>query len=435
MALKEIFYLNVCTLFTRTTSDIYYTFSVFSCFLFSSNCGESNSGSMTFSGFSNVQYVEENKLKVLGAPDMVSTAQNYTTMVNPAYSASFFPYDFGGKPLPTSDEDMVSLRNEDRELLNEDRSSCNAMIHGAQVGDVDRKTLESQMHCNSGVQELNAHGYDSLSSSISFSNNMGSFPNKQEFHIKEEKNAQLIEALDLDSLLANDVLGRKPPGDPCVPYFAEGSNQSYSSCWVPDSSENCNVYTEDEKDIVHDSKRLRLHIDEYDHTAFEKFSSVGHDYHFDLKAAPSVFLQGSRSKPQFVPTKVEREIRPYLPDVNICHVANIRGKEFPNDSSSEQSNTDDDGDVCILEDISGPARMNISAVNGKPLVPQRTMIYNSFNSSRVGPIRHKANGERFVFQAALKVTYGSLRVFIFYFVSCEFVILLLQMTLLIHLLL
>lgn len=379
-----------------------------------------------------MQYVEENKPEVLGAPDMVSAAQNYMTMVNPAYSASIFPQNFGGKPLPTSDEDMMSLRNEDQELLNEDRSSCNAMIHGAQVGDADRKTLESQMHFNLGVQGLNAHGYDSLSSSTSFSNSMGAFPNKQGFHIKDEKNAKLIAPWDLGNLLVDDVLGRKPLGDPCMPYFAEGSNQSYSSCWVPDSSENCNVLTEDEKDIIHDSKRLRLRMGEYDYTAFEKCSSVGHDYHFGLNAPPSVFLQGSRSKPQFVPTKVEREVRPILPDVNVCHVANIWGKEFPKDSSSEQSNTDDDGDVCILEDISGPARMNISAVNGKPPVPQRTMIYNSFNSSRVGPIRHKANGERFVFQAALKVTYGSLRIFVFYFFSCEFVILLLQMTLMIR---
>lgn len=352
--------------------------------------------------FSNMQYVEESKLKVLGAPDMVSTAQNYMTMLNPAYSASFLQCDFGDKPLPTSDDEMTSLRNEGWKLLNKDRSSCNSMIRGAQVGDVDRKTLESQMHCNLGAQGLSAHSYNSFSSSISFPNNMGGLPKKQGFHIKDENNAQLIESWGFADLLVDDVIGGKPPGNPSVPYFAEGSNQSYSGCWVSDSSENCNVVTEDEKDIIHDSKRFRLSIDECNDIAFDKCSSVGHDYQFNLKVEPSVVLQGSRSRPQFVPRKIERDIRPDLPDVNVSHVANIRGKEFPNDSSSEQSNTDDDGDVCILEDISGPPRMNISAVNGKPLVPQRTVIYNSFNSSRVGPIRHKANGERFVFQAALQ---------------------------------
>lgn len=401
-------------------------------------CGRNYSVSTTFLGLSGMQHVEENDLKVSAVPnieessamkadfpynklseyhDMYFSTANMSTMVDPAYPASMYPYDFDFKTVPSSDDEIISMRDGEVEHSNEDIS--NTTIQDAWVGKVDKRALDAQIPGNQGLKGLNAHGYAgncfSLSSGVQFPKPTACLPKDQALHIKDEKNDLPIGPRHIAYQLVNDVMiSRKSSGVPGLhglPSFAGGSNQSYSGSWSSDSSENYDVSAKEERDVFHESKRLRLGGDDYDGKAFGKPSSIACGSHLDIKLDSSAVLQTRRFNPRFVLSKLKREIKPSLPNLCGSHISSIRGPELY-DSSSERSSTDDDGDVCILEDISAPARVNISAVNGKSfIVPQRTMIYDSFNSMRMGQIRPKANGERSVFQAALQVIYDNLSVY------------------------
>lgn len=76
---------------------------------------------------------------------------------------------------------------------------------------------------------------------------------------------------------------------------------------------------------------------------------------------------------------------------------------------NQRSHSEDDDDLCVLEDISAPAKANPCA-NSKSLVAlQRTTITDSFAPAEVvqkrfevGQMRPKLNDEHVIYQAALQ---------------------------------
>lgn len=77
-----------------------------------------------------------------------------------------------------------------------------------------------------------------------------------------------------------------------------------------------------------------------------------------------------------------------------------------------RSHADDDPDICILEDISQPARSNQSLVLVKNTSSlPNTTFSNPLHNSGMGGIRLKGNDERLIFRAALQVSAVCLRLF------------------------
>nr|GLL28836.1 helicase-like transcription factor CHR28 [Ipomoea trifida] len=90
------------------------------------------------------------------------------------------------------------------------------------------------------------------------------------------------------------------------------------------------------------------------------------------------------------------------------HMATFTPQVFQISSYAEKpyadtDDDDDDDDVCILEDLSAPARPNPCVSKGKSLVTfQHATFSETFNHAGVGQMRLKLNNEQSVFQAALQ---------------------------------
>ncbi|CAI9087534.1 OLC1v1021621C2 [Oldenlandia corymbosa var. corymbosa] len=99
---------------------------------------------------------------------------------------------------------------------------------------------------------------------------------------------------------------------------------------------------------------------------------------------------------------------PILPMFNGSHIANMNGQNMWSDSYIQNCDSDDDGDLCVLEEISGPPQLKIFSplINGKsPIASRSAVICSSLQATSVGQIKHKANGENRIFQAVLQDLY------------------------------
>uniref|UniRef100_A0A166F183 SNF2 N-terminal domain-containing protein n=1 Tax=Daucus carota subsp. sativus TaxID=79200 RepID=A0A166F183_DAUCS len=76
------------------------------------------------------------------------------------------------------------------------------------------------------------------------------------------------------------------------------------------------------------------------------------------------------------------------------------------DSWVQKSHVDDDPDICILEDLSEPARRPQPIVNVKLNIPSRSsLLVESHNHTDVGGVRLKTKDERLIFRAAVQDIY------------------------------
>ncbi|KAJ6999749.1 hypothetical protein NC653_010483 [Populus alba x Populus x berolinensis] len=81
----------------------------------------------------------------------------------------------------------------------------------------------------------------------------------------------------------------------------------------------------------------------------------------------------------------------------------VSPESIQSNSSGSKSHVDDDPDICILDDISQPARSNQCFAPSKPIVPLQHPTYNdSLHHSTVEGTRFKANDEQLVLRVALQ---------------------------------
>jgi hypothetical protein len=87
------------------------------------------------------------------------------------------------------------------------------------------------------------------------------------------------------------------------------------------------------------------------------------------------------------------------------HLSIVSPESIQSNSSGSKSHVDDDPDICILDDISQPARSNQCFAPSKPIVPLQHPTYNdSLHHSTVEGTRFKANDEQLVLRVALQVS-------------------------------
>lgn len=331
--------------------------------------------------------------RLAGYSDQYSSIPVFVNLVDPSLSGSsneFIPSDFGLTLLPNNDNKMIGMMTENVEHLTQDTSSnCVMSNHVQKSDDADWEVLMPGDLAAKGLSSPSVGvNYASLSNGGSFSGLSNEFPMKQ---MNDAKLNQLIASKVMASQHGIDITSMKSSAETFGLSFGQGPRPSGSGYWMSNSSEYHEFFPEDERNLIHESKRPRLGLDEYDGTASGDPSSVFHDRYLDLlNSGSSGVPVSSTVNHQFLHANITKENKPSL-----C------GQEVRSDSSVQTCSIDDDEDICILEDISGPARLNVSAFSGKPFfVPKSTVICNSFNSAGFG--QKKANGERFVFRAALE---------------------------------
>lgn len=127
--------------------------------------------------------------------------------------------------------------------------------------------------------------------------------------------------------------------------------------------------------------------------------------HLQLNAPVQYSSCVNKSKINKLPSfaKEERDSKLIQP-MHLGHLSSISPESYQNKSSGSKSNVDDDNDLCILEDISQPARINHSAVVGKAnTLLQHSAYGDSVHYTGTGGTRLRTNDERFIFRAALQV--------------------------------
>ncbi|XP_065877305.1 helicase-like transcription factor CHR28 [Euphorbia lathyris] len=106
-----------------------------------------------------------------------------------------------------------------------------------------------------------------------------------------------------------------------------------------------------------------------------------------------------------------------IPPKCLSHLSSISRESIQSNFSGSSSHVDDDPDICILEDISQPARLNQSLAHGKTSAPpqrsaygdsvhyalaQRSAYGDSVHYNVVGSTRQRGNDEKLIFRAALQ---------------------------------
>ncbi|KAL3519683.1 hypothetical protein ACH5RR_017832 [Cinchona calisaya] len=350
-----------------------------------------------------------NNDRLVECSDQYVSTPFFINLVGPSFSASsnqFNPYGFDSKLLPDDDNKIIGTMKEKFERLTQDTSSNSMMTD--HVGKLDDVVWEVSMTGDLDAKGLSTRSVGvncaSLGNEASASRFNNAFCIKQENAVKDSKSKWPIASQAIAFHHVNDVTSMKFSADAVHLSPGEGSIPSCSAYWISNSSENHEFFPKEERDRIHESKRPRLRLDEYDGTASRMPSSVVHDQYLDfLNSEPSRVPVFSTIKQQFDHTNAIKESRLSLSHTYGTHISNIRSQEVHSDALLQKYHTDDDADVCILEDISGPAVPNTSAANGKSLVaPKSTMICNSFNSIGLEHLKLKSNGDCFVFRAALE---------------------------------
>ncbi|XP_060189095.1 helicase-like transcription factor CHR28 isoform X1 [Lycium barbarum] len=292
------------------------------------------------------------------------------------------------------------------------------------TGEGIQRAPECHMTPNFGVGELSAYysGSDqtllnsgNLFSRLEGSNTMGKiFPQplpcnqssflfqNQQFHRKNDK-SELIGGADMSTV-------------------SELSNSFCSAPVTSLSSNNLLVYPKDENDVLQYNRPSKLpfsnrnnrpsyHLDNLEETSLEKPILVPHDQHVDVKVREqSVPLSSTSMKQRFGCAKLAKGEKRIFLKVNGSCLSTITHQGIKRSSLNQISHSeDDDDDLCILEEISAPAKANPCA-NGKSLVAlQRTTITDSFAPAEVGQMRPevgqmrpKSNDELVIYRAALQ---------------------------------
>lgn len=191
-----------------------------------------------------------------------------------------------------------------------------------------------------------------------------------------------------------------------------GGNSSCLDHCVSYSMQKAELFVDEEK-LVHEFKRPRLDLHNCDGSSSGMMISGSSNCLQNEQSGESSFLlSSSLKKEQGSNLVLERcqEVHNFLNNDRIDASfggSNLSSQKIENNQLSQKENyrDDDDSDLCILEDISAPARPTISSTNCKPqLVAQRTMMCDSFGPSVVGPVtmKPKSKDEQSVFQAALQ---------------------------------
>ncbi|KAK4340576.1 hypothetical protein RND71_039077 [Anisodus tanguticus] len=227
------------------------------------------------------------------------------------------------------------------------------------------------------------------------------FFQNQQFNRRNDKN-ELIGAADM-------------------PTVSELSNSFCPAPVTSLSSNNQLVYPKDENDVLQynrpsnlpfsqKSYRSSYHFDNIEETSLEKPILVPHDQQVGVKVREqSVSLSSTSVKQQFGCAKLEKGEKRVFLKVNGSRLSTITHQGIKRSSLNQRSHSEDDDDLCILEDISAPAKTNPCA-NGKSLVAlQRTTITDSFAPAEVGQMRPevgqmrpKSNDELVIYRAALQ---------------------------------
>lgn len=325
----------------------------------------------------------------------------------------YLPENFGLHSVSNNDETMFNVKGEGMETPTQDARSTGALFFEAQ-GEQPAygAASEALLMSNSDIKGLNVNcnvlpskscfdrtdgRLDAKMASTKLSphtlSNLSS--RKQGFFIKNEKNGEPFASKGTSCRSIDSVDGRLSTN--------RGLRQSLSSTLTSISRRN-QVVKDEKEDVFVESKRARNSHGNVDETCINPTTNRSHGV---LGPKPSTSIRKQLAC-------LKEEIESKLPHVKATNSLIISHQAVKKSNSWVPSyDVDDDSDICILENLSQPARQNLSAVNEKSIVTVQT---NSFSGSPnqggaggpnhvgAGSVKLKTNDERFIFRVALQVS-------------------------------
>ncbi|XAR66424.1 DNA helicase [Bertholletia excelsa] len=224
---------------------------------------------------------------------------------------------------------------------------------------------------------------------------------KQGVYMKDERNDDVIASKGMLSASFEDfnvTAGKAYHGFANEFDIDKCSQQLLPPVPPSNSSKKLLGHIKDETDGFMPSKRARYTLVNFEETDGKISNPLGEDHYPDVQLLEQPCTQLSTS------TEEQLSCLRDPKESNLIQMKSTDAQRYYNGSRDHGSHIDDnDSDICILEDISEPARLNISSMNGKSLVTlQHSTHSDPFNHVGVGGLRHRANDERLIFRVVLQ---------------------------------
>ncbi|XP_057986297.1 helicase-like transcription factor CHR28 isoform X2 [Hevea brasiliensis] len=317
----------------------------------------------------------------------------------------YFVEDFSFELLPSNEVITTNKNDEIREFQTE--SSCSVSeISVIDYSDVKGLNFKSEAaNCISRISSSFSSNtddrfVDNKSSGVPFSCIQSTICKKQLAAVEDGKIDEVVACRSMISHsdeISNEAVNRKfSCSDESGLFVDEESKQSSSGVSSSVWSQNHFIYVNDEKGDVNVAS-MRAQFDgiagKIPLGAHLKLNAS--DHYFSHVEEPNVNKQLS-----FV--KEERDSKLIQPEC-LGHLSSVSPESIQSNLSGSKSNVDDGTDLCVLEDISHPVRINQSVAVGKANGPTQHSAYgNSVHCTGIGSTRLRANDERFIFRAALQ---------------------------------
>ncbi|XP_009782572.1 helicase-like transcription factor CHR28 isoform X2 [Nicotiana sylvestris] len=325
-----------------------------------------------------------------------------------------FHADSFSKPAALNNLDFEMLSHNDKMLNIMDGqldhttgiadSDTMAYENWTRTGEGVQQVPECYMTANFGVGELSAYRSGGIQTSL----NNGILSSRLRDSNKVQKMfPQPLPFSGSSFLIQNHQLHRRNDkneliGGADIPTVSGLSNSFVPAPATAFSSTDFMVYPKVENDILQ-YDRSSHHLDNFKKASLEKIILVPQDHHTDVKGRElPVSLSSTSMKKQFSCAMLEKGQKHSSLKFTGSRLSTTTHRGAQRSLLPQRSHSEDDDDLCILEDISAPAKANPCA-NGKALVAlQRTTITNSFIPAEVGQMRPKSNDELVIYRAALQ---------------------------------
>lgn len=338
-------------------------------------------------------------------------------------SSQYMPDCFDLQFMPSSEEMLINMKDENEELSAENTclNSKMNLSQDARASSFVQKGLNNY----SDVKGLNFNhegsNYVSPTSGNS-SSNAGYGSNDDirsiqlstcsQSYMSNKRRAICIKDERKDELVAPGICQPNEVVDEAVNdkfslgvdarVFADKNSRQMLSCFPPFISSKKNLFDakDENEDLYLASKRPRHCQVIGDELSGRSQSGGGPLDTVSEQLIPSV-KQSTVSNKQLDYIKDEKEGKLIQPKSMGSYLSKVSPESIQSNSLDHRSHVDDDTDICILEDISEPVRSNSSLLLGKSLVSTQRYSDSLHNTGVVG-MRNRTNDERLIFRVALQ---------------------------------
>ena len=341
-------------------------------------------------------------------------------------SSQYMPEYFDLQFMPSSEEMMINMKDEKEELSAENTCSNSKMNFSQHAG--ASSFVQKAPSDFSDIKGLNFNheGSNYISStSGNYSSNAGYRSNddirsvqlstcsqsymsnkRQAICIKDERKNELVApGTCRPNEVIDEVVNSKSSLGVDARIFSDKNTRQLLRCFPPFISSKKHLFDakDENEDLYLASERPHHHQVNGDELSGRVQTGVGPLDIVSEQLIPPSVKPSTVSSRQLDYIKDEKEGKLIQPKSNGSYLSKVSPESIQSNSLDHRLHIDDDTDICILEDISEPARPNSSLLLGKSVVSTQRYSDSPYSTGVAG-MRIRTNDERLIFRVALQVS-------------------------------